>query len=152
MLLSVTVETNRKRPLNVGTRMIQAEFWHGAKTVETTKTQFLYPMNYKDRRESLTLLKTTEAIATIRAAANLAPVTPTAGNPSEAITLPIHPDGDVSVTAVSHDFRTRDIVWGLNLPSDPTNKSIVYILAGGFKINKYIVDNTIAEIIALVTV
>lgn len=152
MILSVTVETNRKNPLNVGTRLINAEFWHGAKTVETTKTQFLYPLNYRDRRERLTLLKTTDSIATIRAAANLAPVVPVAGTPSEAITLPVHPDGDVTKATVDTDFRTRDIVWGLNLPSDPTNKSIIYILGGGFKIYKYTVDNTIAEVVALVTV
>lgn len=145
MLLSVTIETNKKRALEVGTRMIQAEFWHAAKTVETTKTQLFYPLNYKDRRESPALIKTTEAITVLRTAANLAPTT-------EAITLPIHNGNDPAAATTDHDFRTKDIVWGLNLPSDPTNKSIVYILAGAFELREYVVDNTIAEIIALVTV
>lgn len=152
MILSVTVETNRKKPTDIGTRLINAEFWHGAKTVETTKTQFFYPLNYRDRREKPTLLKTTDAIATIRAAANLAPVVPVAGTPSEAITLPVHPDNDVTKATVNTDFRTRDIVWGYNLPSDPTNKSEIFILSGGFFVYKYTVDNTIAEVVALVTV
>jgi hypothetical protein len=144
MLLSVTIETNKKRALEVGVRLINAEFWHAARTVETTKTEFKYPINYHDRRESPSIIKTTEAIATIRAAANLAPTT-------EAITLPVHNNNDPSAATTNLDFRTRDIVFGLNLPSDPTNKGIFYILSGGFKVNKYVVDNTIAEVIALVT-
>lgn len=145
MILSVTVESNRKKSHDIGTRLINAEFWHAATTVETTKTQFLYPVNYRDRREQPTLLKTTDAIADIRTAANLAPTT-------EAITLPVHPDKDVNQATVNTDFRTRDIVWGKPLASDPTNKSRVYILAGGFYVNEYVVDNTLAEIVALVTV
>lgn len=144
MILSVTVETNRKNSEDTGTRLINAELWHAARTVESTKTKFLYPLNPGDRRNSSTLLKTTDAIATIRAAANLAPTT-------AAITLPVHVDDDVSVAAVSYDFKTKDIVWGKALPSDPTNKSIVFILNGTFKLEKYVVDNTLAEIIALVT-
>lgn len=144
MILSVTVETNRKRPYDVGTRLINAEYWHSATTVETTKTQFLYPLNYRDRRESPALLKTTNAIATIRTAANLAPTT-------AAITLPVHPDKDVNQSTVNTDFRTKDIVWGKPFATDPTNKSRVYILVGGFHINEYVVDLTLAEIVALVT-
>jgi len=144
MILSVTVETNRKRPLDIGTRLINAEFWHAAKTVETTKTQFLYPMNYRDRRELPTQLKTTDAITVLRTAANLAPTT-------EAITLPVHPDGKVAIATVNQDYRTRDIIYGNALPSDPTNKTEVYILVGGFASKKYVVDLTIAEIVALVT-
>lgn len=144
MILSVTVETNRKRPLDVGTRLINAEFWHAAKTVETTKTQFLYPMNYRDRRELPTLLKVTDAIADVRFAANLAPTT-------EAITLPVHPDGKVANAVVDHDFRTRDLIWGNPLPSDATNKTELYVLVGGFAAKKYVIDLTIAEIINEVT-
>lgn len=144
MLLVVTVETNRKKSADIGSRLINAEYWHSAKTVETTKTQFYYPLNYRDRREKPTLLKTTDAIATIRTAADLAPTT-------DYITLPVHENDDVSVTAVDHDFRTKDIVWGYALPSDATNKSIVFILNGAFKVEKYVVDYTLAEIVAEVT-
>lgn len=144
MILSVTVETNQGKSLDVGTRLINAEFWHSAKTVETTKTQFLYPANYRDRREKPSLIKTTDAITTLRTAANLAPTT-------EAITLPVHPADNVALATVNQDYRTKDIVWGYNLPSDPTNKSVIFILGGAFKIYKYTVDLTIAEVIALVT-
>ncbi len=142
MLLSVTIETNKKRALEDGTRLIQAELWHAAKTVETTKTQFYYPLNYKDRRESPALIKTTDSIATIRAAADAAYADVT-------FTLPVHDGNDPTAATTDHDFTRKDVVWGLNLPSDPTNKSVLYILAGAFEVREYVVDLTIAEVIAL---
>ena len=148
MIASLTVESNvgiGVKKGDVGTRLVNANYIHAAKTVQTSKTQFEYPFNHRDRREKPALLTTTDGIATVRAAANLAPTT-------LAITLPVHENDDVSVTAVNHDFMVEDIVWGLALPSDSANKSIVYILTGGFKVKKYIVDLTLAEIIALVTV
>ena len=144
MLVSVTVETNQKRPLDVGTRMINATYWHNAYTVETTKTRFEYALNFKDRREKPSLLKTTEALATLATAADLAPTT-------LSITLPIHIGDDVGTAAVNRDFQTGDIVWGAPLGSDPANKSYVWILNGAFKAKRYLVDLTLAEIIALVT-
>lgn len=143
MLLVVTVETNRKKNTDIGDRLINAEYWHAARTVESSKTQFFYPLQYRDRRESPSLLKTTDGIATIRAAANVKPA-------DFAVTLPVHPDDDTSKATVDHDFRTEDIVWGIALKSDPTNKSTVWILSGGFKVNQYVVDLTLAEIVALV--
>ena len=143
MLLVVTVETNRKRPNDVGSRLIQAEYWHAATTVETTKAQFEYPLNYRDRRDSTSLLKTTEGVAAIRVAATLAPTT-------EYIILPVHPEDNVALATIDYDFRTRDVVWGQPYGPDP-NKSWVFILKGAFAVERYLVDETLAGIVALVT-
>lgn len=143
MLLSVTVETNSKYKNDVGTRLIRAELLSDGVTVESTKTRFSYPLNYRDSRELPTTLKTTDAIATLRASMNGAYAT-------ESITLPVHPEGDVALTVVNTEFWAKNIIWGIPLPSDPTNKTLVWITNGAFKVKKYVVDLTIAEIVALV--
>lgn len=143
MILVVTVETNRKKNTDIGDRLIQAEYWHAAQTVESTKTQFEYPLNYRDRRDSPTLLKTTDSILTIRTAANLAPTT-------DAIILSVRSDiNDPASDLVNMDFRTRDIVWGKAFSA---SQSYVWIISGGFKVNQYLVNSTLAQIVALVTV
>lgn len=145
MLVSVTVESNLKYKEDVGTRMINAEFLHGAKTYASTKTKFKYPGSKKDRRESSTELVTTEAIATIRTAGNLAPTT-------ALITLPVRDNNKgIASTERLTDFRVNDILWGKAAAKDPSNQTTVYISEGSFKTHEYLVNNTIAEIIALVT-
>lgn len=145
MIVVLTVETNSLNKEDIGSKLVNAELFSEAITVETTKTQFKYPFNFRDRREKPALIKTTEAITSLRAAANLAPTTP-------AITLAVHSDLKNPASAiVNTDFMVRDIQWGTAYAPDPT-KSYVYVLQGGFRVKKLLVNSTLAAIVALVTI
>jgi hypothetical protein len=143
MLYQATIEENSIHKSDIGERLIQAELVSRMKTVDTTKTSFYYPLSYRDRRSKPIIMKADETLANMTTAINEAYLT-------TSITLPVHPDDDTSVATVDHVFAAKSVVWGLPLPSDPTNKSIVYVIEGGFRVVKLTVDLTLAEIIALV--
>lgn len=141
MLLAVTVESNSKRPNEIGARLIRAEAAFEA-VVSGTGCQFKYPLNDRDRRESLSVLKITENQAALIAGMD-------AGYGQVSITLPIHPNKDATAATVSTVFTGGDVVWGAPYAPDAANKSWLWIQQGAFKVTKYLVDNTLAEIILL---
>ena len=137
------VTANQKKSFDVGTRLIRAEAAYGV-VVSGTGSEFEYPMNDRDRRESLTHLTITENQADIIAGMD-------AVYDTVSIALPIHPDKDATAATVSTVYAAGDLVWGEAYGPDAANKSWVFIQEGAFKVNRLLVDNTLAEIIALVT-
>ena len=144
MIRTITIEKNLKKRELTGTVLVNMSFWHAAKTVETTKSQFYYPFNYRDRREQPSLIKATEAITGV---GNLKE-TANAAYTNLSVTLPVFADDDVNNTAVDHDFQTSDIMWAIAYGPDGT-KSWVYITQGTFAVKRYLVDLDLAGIVAL---
>lgn len=138
MFLSVTVEKNRNRSFDIGTRMIRAESLYGLQA-NGTGSKFTYPINYRDRRYQNTYLETTEAPAAIAAAMALAYTDGT-------ITLDVYPDNNTALTPVSTIFDVTSIQWGV---ASGAADSLLYILEGAFKVRKILVNHTLAAIIAL---
>lgn len=141
MLYSVTVETNSKSSYDVGTRLIRAEAAYGA-VVDGTGCFLWYPLNDRDRRESLSRMKISETQA------NLITAMDTAYN-AVSITLPVHPYKNVSNAAVDTVFNVADIVWGKAYAPDAANKSWIFIQEGAFKVIRHLVDYTLTEIVNL---
>lgn len=142
MLLSLTVSTNSKQSQNVGTRLIRAEAVVGLITYATTGSEFDYPMNDRDRRVSLTHIQSTESVANVTTAMDLA-------YNAVSIVLPVHPDNLATTTPVNTTYNAGDIVWGAPYTPDASNKSWIYIQEGAFKVKKYLVNYTLAEVISL---
>lgn len=141
MLMSVTVTANTKSSFDVGTRLIRAEAAYAA-VVSGTGCELDYPMNDRDRRESLTHLTISETQANVVTAMDLA-------YNAVSIALLVHPDNNTSLSTVSTVFSAGDIVYGKPYTPDAANKSWIYIQKGAFKVVKYLVDYTLAEVISL---
>ena len=139
--MSVTVTANTKSSFDVGTRLIRAEAAFNC-VVSGTGAELDYPMNDRDRRESLTHLTITETQANVITAMDLA---------YNAVSIPllIHPFNDATLTAVSTVYNAGDIAFGKAYTPDAANKSWIYIQQGAFKVKKYLVNYTLAEVISL---
>ncbi len=144
MIRTITIETNRKERELTGTVLVNMSFWHAAKTVESTKSQFFYPFNYRDRREKPSLVKATEPITGV---GNLKETANTAYT-NLSLTFPVYPLDDLTQATVDHDFQTADIMWGVAYGPDNT-KSYVYVSKGTFEVTRYLVNLTLTAIVAL---
>ena len=139
--MSVTVTANTKKSFDVGTRLIRAEAAFKA-VVSGTGCELDYPLNDRDRRKSLTHLTISETQANVITAMDLA-------YNAVSIALLVHPDNNANLATVSTVFNAGDIVYGKAYTPDAANKSYIYIQEGAFKVRKYLVDYTIAEVISL---
>lgn len=139
--MSVTLTSNSKKSFDIGSRVIRAEAAFGA-TVSGTGCQFYYPRNDRDRRESSTVLVMSQTQANLITAMDLA-------YNAVSIALPVHPDKDATAATVSTVFSVGDIVWGAPYTPDSSNKSWLWIQDGAFKVKKYLINYTGAEIVSL---
>lgn len=142
MLVKLTIETNEKRPLNVGNMLLNTDYITDAKTVEATKTQFLFTANQRDRRESSALMKSTEAISVIKTAFG-------ATWNTNYLDLPIFEDNISTKSTETRTFAIQDLAWFTEDRNSATTRSWAYILEGGFKIRKYLIDYNLDQILDL---
>ena len=139
--MSVTVTANTKKSFDVGARLIRSEAAAKA-VVSGTGCELDYPLNDRDRRESLTHLTITQSQANLITAMDLA---------YNAVSIPllVHPDNNATLATVSTVYNAADIVYGKAYTPDAANKSYVYVQEGAFKVKKLLVNYTLAEVISL---
>lgn len=138
MLVKVTVETRSFKKVTSGVFYVLAtEYISDAKTVETTKTQFTYPLVSRDLRTLPEVLKVTEGIADIKTAF-------AATWQNNYVDLPVFPDNDPTQSAVTQTYAKENIRWA---EAKNSTTSWVYIRESGNVVKKKLVDYNLDQIV-----
>lgn len=140
MLVKLVVESNSIYRADTGSRIFNTDYIVGAKTVETSKTEFLYNANPRDRRSLPQKIRVTDGIATIKTAFS-------ATWQNNYLDLPSFPNNDATESAVTKTNAKESILYAKPDPSSPTTRSYVYVLEGAFKAEKLLVDYNLDQII-----
>ena len=140
MFVVVTVTKNTRKSFDVGARLIRAEAAVNV-VVLGTGAALDYPLNDRDRRTKNTHLEIDDTQADIVTAMDLA-------YNAVSLTLPIYPDEDITQATVDSAFSAGDVLWGEAYVPDAT-KSWIYVQEGAFRVDKKIVDYTLAELVNL---
>jgi len=111
----------------------------------TTDTEFEYIFEPDSRQSSYAVFRVTETLASIATLAET-----TLDEFLIPLTVVTDYDGDVLDTAVTRYFNANNIVL-CDEYDDTNDKTAVYFSVGGVSIKKYVVSESIDEIIALVT-
>jgi hypothetical protein len=144
MLIKMTIESNSKKFNDTGSAVLVAELMNEAETVETSKSRFKYPLCRRDRRVSPSTIVTTEGIAAIKTAIDLA-------YNANYIDLPIFEDNLSTRSTTTYTFSVTDLVYFLPDNSSSTTRSWAFISVGAFKVVKYLVDYNLDQIIDIAT-
>lgn len=142
MIVKLTVESNSIYKNDTGSRIFNTDYIVEARTVETSKTEFLYQANPRDRRSKTQRIRVTDGIATIKTAF-------AATWQTNYIDLPIFPNNDSTETAVANTCAKESFCYAVPDASASTSRSYVHVLEGAFKIKKVLVDYNLDQLIDL---
>jgi hypothetical protein len=140
MLVKLTVEQNKGRVNDIGSRLFSTDYIVDAKTVNTTKTSFEYITDKRSWRALPRSIKVTEGIATIKTAFG-------ATWQTNYIDLPVFIDNDSTKSTETKTFAVLSVVYALPDASSPTTRSYVRIKDGSGKLNKYLVNYNLDQIV-----
>jgi len=139
MLINLTVTENSKKENLIGSIVIAAEKATNLSVYNTTGSKFKYLLDSRAYNASLSTLKATNTVASIVTAAG----TTTYQNQVESIPVLDQTGG----TATATYFNWNDFIYAVAAPT--TGESYVYFAEGQFKLTKYLVNATLAELVTL---
>jgi hypothetical protein len=137
MLVKLTVESASFSKDLVGSIIFKTELLNGAKTVETTKTEFKYSFPKKNLFSLPQIIKVTEGIATIKTAF-------AATWNANYIDFPVFIDNNPSNSTETKTFSKESLLWAI---AKDTNTSWVYAIVTGKVVNKYLVNYNLDQIV-----
>lgn len=137
MLVKLTVETASFDKDLSGSVVFKTELLNNAKTVETTKTQFSYPLPKRSFKSLPQTIKVTEGIATIKTAF-------AATWQNNYIDLPLFVDNDPNLSAETKTFSKDSLVY---FRYNDANTSWLYAIVSGNVVKKYLVNYNLDQII-----
>jgi len=112
--------------------------------LQIARSSLYYFDNPFDHRDNSHYMETNHSLAQLIAHMDLAMT-------HKHLTLPIFPDNDPTETAVDHTFKLADIAYARDITAGDDTHAWVHIRSDeGFKVIRYLVDLSIAEILALV--